>query len=218
MNLPEETARKVLTVVGARICKELQGYSCLHLEEIAPAKKEIVCSRSFGHAITDKHEMSEAVAEYAARAAEKLRRQNSVAENLRVFIETNPFKPEQRQYFGSAGVQLETASSFTPDLIQAAGSALKECWRDGFRFKKAGVMLFGIQPASAFQSSFATPEPEVIARRGRAMAALDKLNRFYGRGSVNLAAAGIARPWQMKRERCFLRFTTRWEELPIVIA
>jgi DNA polymerase V len=214
----DATAKRILSVVGLRIVYELRGISCLEIEDVAPAKKNIIASRSFGAAITTQEEMREAVATYMSRAAEKLRRQNSVTAHARVFLETNPFNEQDRQYFGSAGVTLDTATNFTPELVAAGTRALDACWREGFRYKKAGVMLFDLHPATELQSAFTTPAPAELDRRARAMAALDGCNRTHGRGAVTLAAAGIAPAWRMRRSMCSPHYTTQWRDLREVAA
>lgn len=211
--MSDSAARRVLTVTGARIAAELRGVSCLEIEEIVPAKKNIISSRSFGQAITSKTEMREAVATYMSRAAEKMRRDGSVTGHVRVFVETNPFRETDAQWFGSAGATLDTATSYTPELVSAALHALEACWRDGYRYKKAGVMLLDLHSGAAVQSAFTTPAPELQGRRASAMRALDTINRQLGRGTVTVATAGIAPAWRMKRGMCSPRYTTRWDEL-----
>ncbi|WP_438482714.1 Y-family DNA polymerase [Oleiharenicola lentus] len=216
MQLEPEVAKTVLTIVGQRIVYELRGISCLAIEDVIPAKKNIISSRSFGRAITDKAEMLEAVAAYASRAAEKLRKDDSVCAHVRTFIETNPFVPNAPQYFNSAGYTLDTATNSTPELARAACNALEVIWRTGYRYKKCGVMLLDLHASAEIQSAFSTPEPEKLAKARRAMAALDAVNKTFGRGAVQIATAGIAPPWSMKRGMCSPRYTTRWTELPIV--
>lgn len=218
--LSDAAARQLLTVVGARIVAELRGISCLAIEDVIPPRKNIISSRSFGRAIETLPEMREAVAFHATRAAEKMRRDATVTDHLRVFLETNPFRDGDRQYFGSAAATLSTPSSFSPDLVTAALAALDRCWRDGYRYKKAGVMIFDLYPAIALQSAFDTPTPDAMDRRARAMKALDSINRQFGRGALNLAAAGIAEQssWHMRRGLCSPHYTTRWTDIPKVSA
>ena len=211
--MPDAAVRRVLTVTGARISAELRGISCLEIEEVLPAKKNIISSRSFGRYIENKDEMREAVATYMSRGAEKMRRQESVCRHVRVFVETNRFRENEAQWFGSASASLDEATSYTPTLIDAAMSALDACWRDGYCYKKAGVMLLDLDSAAAVQSSFSSPPPELQTKRAGAMKALDAINRTLGRGTLTVAAAGISPVWRMKRGMCSPRYTTRWSEL-----
>lgn len=218
--LSDAAARQLLTVVGARIVAELRGISCLAIEDVIPPRKNIISSRSFGRAIETHAEMREAVAFHASRAAEKMRRDGTVTDHLRVFVETNPFREGDRQYFGSAAATLTTPSSFSPDLVTAALDALDRCWCDGYRYKKAGVMVFDLHTTSELQSAFDTPPPDALDRRARAMKALDTVNRQFGRGTLALAAAGIAAQssWHMRRDTCSPHYTTRWSDIPPALA
>ncbi len=186
--------RERLGVVLERLVLELRGTSCLGLEPQIPARKSIVASPSFGRAITTLADMREAVASYAARAAEKLRRQNLATAHLAVFIETNRFKPEDPQHFASRPVQLPVATSDTAKLITAAQAGLASLWRPGYRYKKAGVMLLDLHPASRVQEGLFDKRDD--ARGVTLMGTLDKLNQRYGRDTLAFAAAGRRQPWK----------------------
>lgn len=205
--------RREFSVVLERTVMELRGVSCLELEEVAPAKKQIVCSRSFGAYIHTLTELEEAVASYMARAAEKLRHQGSVANGVEVFIRTNPFNEKHPQYQQAIVVPLTQATSDTVRLTRAALWGLKRIYRPGFAYQKAGVMLMGLHPASQTQGVlFETASPA----RPALMQVIDQANARWGRGTLKLAAEGVVKPWQMKRERMSPAYTTRWEDLPRV--
>ena len=140
--------RERLGVVVERLVLELRGVSCLDLERHTPDRKSIMASRSFGRPITTLTEMQEAVASYTMRAAEKLRRQALATAHLAVFIETNRFKPGERQHFASKPVQLPVATSDSAKLIRAARAGITALWRPGYRYKKAGVLLLDLHPAN----------------------------------------------------------------------
>ena len=216
--MSDEATRRVLSVTGARIAAELRGISCLEIEEIAPTKRNIVTSKSFGQAVTSKTEMAEVVATYMSRAAEKMRSEGTVTSCIRVFVETNHFQPKDPQWSGAASVTLDTASNYTPELVTASLRALDACFREGYRYKKAGVMLLDLHDAGAVQTSFTTLGPEQQAKRDAAMRMLDAVNKQHGRGAVKVAAAGLAPAWRMRREKCSPRYTTRWSELQEVKA
>lgn len=202
--------RRRFSVVLERTVMELRGVSCLSLEEVAPAKQQIMCSRSFGNPVLDLEDLREAVASYAARAAEKLRRQQSVATTVQAYLQTNPFKPQDPQYSPAITIPLPSPTADTRSITQAALEGLETIYKAGYRYKKAGVMLLGIEPADKVAPSLFDVEP----RRSQAlMAVVDAINRANGRGTIRLAAEGIVKPWQMRRERMSLRYTTRWGEL-----
>ena len=205
--------RQAFNVVMERIVYELRGTSCLGLEEIQ-AKKNIMSSRSFGRMVTDKSELLEAVSCYAARAAEKLRRQGSRANGLYVFLSTNRYRPDDPQYQNSVTCSFVLPTSNTEEIIGAARSGLSRLYRAGFRYHKCGVMLLDIAPASTVQADLF----HVVdyARSDRLMQVVDRLNAQMGRGTVGFAAQGIKRSWQMKQELRSPRYTTRWEEVMVV--
>ena len=203
--------RERLGVVVERLVLELRGVSCLDLERHTPDRKSIMASRSFGRPVTTLSEMQEAVAAYTMRAAEKLRRQALATAHLAVFIETNRFKPGERQHFASKPVQLPIATSDSAKLIRAARAGIATLWRLGYRYKKAGVLLLDLHAASQVQESLFDRKDD--ARRITLMRTLDRINRGHGRDTVSFAAAGIRRPWKMQRERLSPCYTTEWEQL-----
>ena len=210
-NADPKLIRQTFGVVGERIVCELRGESCIDIEEVAPNRKSLIASRSFGRPIETLAEMQEAVAVYASRAAEKMRRQNLVTANLIVFVETNPFRKQYRQYRASQSTQLPIATADTGRLVAAALGALVAIWREGYRYKKAGVMLLDLSPANAIQGSlFAAPD--TVESQAR-MRALDVINRRYGRGTLIIGAAGVKSAWRLRRDHVSKNYTTSWSEL-----
>jgi DNA polymerase V len=194
--------RDRLGVVTVRMAMELRGVPCLGLERQIPDRKSIMASRSFGRPITTLTEIQEAVAAYTMRAAEKLRRQALATAHLSVFIETNRFKPGERQHFASKPVQLPIATSDSAKLI---------LWRPGYRYKKAGVLLLDLHPANRVQEGLFDRKDS--ARRITLMITLDCLNQRYGGNTLTFAAAGKRQPWKMQRDRLSPCYTTDWEGL-----
>lgn len=204
-------------VVMERTCLELRGQSCLALEELAPARKEIVSSRSFGQMVTGFDELAEAVSLYVARASEKLRGQGSVCGAIHVFVQTNRFRERDPQYCSGMTIPFAQPTSDSCELTRAATCALHRIYRTGFLYKKAGVMLMDLAPNTVHQGTLFEPS----TARGDAvkvMAAMDQLNRLYGRDTLQLASAGIAHRWATRAENRTPRYTTDWDELPQVRA
>ena len=211
-----EMIRSKFSVVLERTVRELRGVSCLDLEEVAPDKQQIMCSRSFGQYVDDREQLGEVVASYVSRAAEKLRNQDSLAGALMVFIHTNPHKPQEPQYQRSMTIPLPEATADTRTLISWALKVLRRIYRPGYAYQKAGVMLSELRPRTMAQASlFADPVNE---RAKRLMATLDGINERWGRGTLRTAAEGMKKPWQMKRQRLSPSYTTAWESLPVVMA
>ncbi|MBD0261331.1 MAG: Y-family DNA polymerase [Tolypothrix sp. T3-bin4] len=198
--------RQQFGVVYERTLRELQGFPCLSLEDMQP-KKNICSSRSFSRPVTAFGELEEAVSVYMSRAAEKLRAQNSYARGVMVFIHTNRFRVKEPQYGAVKVIELPNPSNNTPALVAAAKTALRRGFRQGFQNQKAGVFLLDLVQSDKRQFDLFTPEPDV--RREKLMAAMDKLNRNYGRHQVFFGTVGLKHNWQMRCDRRSPRYTTR---------
>jgi DNA polymerase V len=203
--------RERLGVVTMRLALELRGVPCLDLERHVPDRKSIMASRSFGRPVTELAELREAIASYTARAAEKLRRQRLATADLMVFVETNRFKPDEAQHCASRAVHLPVATSDTVKLISAALAGLASIWRDGYRYKKAGVVLLDLHRALAVQEGLFDKADS--PRRVALMRTVDRLNLRFGRDTMSFAAAGCRRPWKLRREFLSPCYTTAWDEL-----
>lgn len=206
--------RREFGVVLERTVRELNGLSCLALEEVSPARQQIISSRSFGELVYRIEDLQAAVATFTARAAEKLRAQGSVAQMVYVSIRTNPFRAQDAQYRPSIAIPLVQPSNDTRVLTAAAVRGLKAIYRPGFRYKKAGIMLTEIAPEGAAQADLFAPEPD--PRRARLMETVDRINRIQGRDTIHLAAQGLSESWKMRASGRSPRFTTCWHELPFV--
>lgn len=212
------TIRSRFSVVLERTVRELQGTSCIDLEEHAPAKKEIACTRSFGTPLTELHELTEAVTEFATKASEKLRKQGGNAGQVMCFIRTSPFRKDP-QYSRSMTIPLRRPTCDTRLIAEAALSGLRNIYKAGFNYAKAGVMLLELQDGGIEQFEL-NLEPE-REDKGTLMSTLDKLNGRYGKGTIILASAGLdgdKRAFSMKQERRTPAYTTNWADIPIVRA
>ena len=210
--------QRQFNVVLAKTVMELNGISCLPLEEAPPPRQQIIASRSFGMPVTTFDMLSEAVASHTARAAAKLRREGLQAGLIQVFIGTNPFKPEAPQYHPGATVPLSIPTADTTRLLRAARVGLRHLYREGYEYKKAGVVLLDLAPAGTVTGDlFAATRVAATERQERLMAVMDGINRRWGRGMVRYLAEGLAQPWQMRRGRMTPRYTTCWEELPVAV-
>lgn len=214
--LDPATVRRRWSVVLERTVRELQGQPCIDLEDAPPAKKEIACTRSFGHAVTDLGELEEAVTTFASRAAEKLRRQDSQAGQVITFVRTSPFRPD-KQFSKSILVPLRRPTADTAALVEAALIGLRAIYRPGYKLAKAGVMLVDLTDSAIVQGELDLVTADV-PDRSKLMTAMDELNLRYGRGAVILASAGtgaMPKNWAMKQERRTPRYTTRIGEIPV---
>ena len=209
--------RREFSVVMERTVMELRGVSCLALEDVAPPKKQIMSSRSFGLPVYDLPGLEESVAAYVSRAGEKLRRQQHVAGGVMVLLETNPFKPDDPQYHPSITVPLVTPTSDTRELIRAAYAGLRQIFRTGYAYKKAGVMLMELCPEASPRQDDLFAAPANPEKSTRLMTTMDALNARFGRGTTRIATEGVDQHRKMKRGRMSPCYTTRWEDLPVVV-
>ncbi|HEX2533185.1 MAG TPA: Y-family DNA polymerase [Chitinophagaceae bacterium] len=210
----EEWARAHLGgVVGARLVRELNGEDSLPLQDPLLTKKMIATTRMFGHMVTEFSDIREAVATYAGRAAEKLRRQGSAASVVSVFLVAHE-KADGPRFTQGPTVQAQTIlpvpASSTPVLVKAAGDLAATLYRSGKKYKKAGVVLSGLVPDDAVQGNL-FEEGRSVGRY--LMELMDNIN-FSMRGDVvKVAATGTKQDWKMRRHFHSPRYTTRWEEL-----
>lgn len=195
--------------VGLRTVLELRGMP-VHTLETEPAPRQTCCcSRSFGEATRDRHQVHDAVVTFASCAAEKVRRDRLVAGALQVFIQTDRFRREEPQYSNAAAVRLVPATSDTTVLLGAAVKAFESLWRDGFSIRKAGVILLDLaDPAKVPRDLFSAPTP---VRPKALMSALDGINARYGRGAAAFGLAAKDAPWRMRQEAKSPSYTTSWE-------
>ena len=227
--LDPATVRQRFSVVLEKAVRELQGIPCIGLDDAPAPKQQIMCSRSFGKAVLHIEDLVEAVTEFASRAAEKLRSQESAAGAVMVFIRTSPFRAQDAQYSGSCTVPMVRPTGDSNLIVGSAIKGLRSIYRQGFRYAKCGIMLVELQSQNLAQGELDlfgghmdSEEPELDQRdRTKLMSAMDKVNARYGRGSLLVASAGLGadrRAWSMKQERRTPRYTTCWEEMPIARA
>jgi|SRR5690554_2236208 len=216
-NQNPKTIRQKYSVVLERTVRELNGESCLSLEEIAPPKQQIVCSRSFGTRITQLSDMQEAVANHVARGAAKLRHEQQRCKHISVFIHTSAYNPKEPHYSNHASFQLPSPTNDTRILLTVANRLLKHIWQDGFNYARAGIMLSDFYPKGMEQALlFESPSTfESRPKSAELMQLIDKLNQSKI-GQIFFARQGIENNWKMKRQRLSPSYTTDWKQLPWV--
>lgn len=203
------------TVTAERMVRELRGEACLGMLETGATPKNICCSRSFGLNLASESHITEAVTTFAYRVGEKLREQGAVCRVLTVFLHTNAFRADLPQYGSSLAIPLPVATGDSAELVAYARAALLSLYKPHFLYKKAGVVVTGISPADGVTGGLFD-----AADRGRAQqvsAAMDAVNRKFGRGTVRLAVQGTDKAfWHPKVEKRTPRYTTQWKDLPKV--
>lgn len=208
--LPSDVVRAELTVTGQRTHAELQGISCHPFGGLPAARQSIACTRSFGEMITEWDQMREAVATYAARAADKLRRFGMMAGAMQVFMHTNKFNKDPK-YANQTTFDLEETAD-TRALVTAATRAAARLWRDGYRYQKAGVILLDLHRPEELPvaSLFPSRDPE---KSKALMVAMDAINGRFGRDTVQPVATGREKKWRMRRAQLSPCYTTRIGDL-----
>ncbi len=207
--------KKHMTVVDERTFRELCGESCLELEMIAPPKKNIMVSRSFGNNINDINLVREALSNYVTMAAAKLRKQKSKAKAIYVFLETNRFREDFDQACDEIVIKLPVPTSSTIEIAEFAWKALRALFRKGYIYKKTGIMVMDLTDERAVQLNMYDNRDR--AKEDRLMKTVDYLNGRYGANTVKPLANGLGkRPWQIRQEKLPPNWSTRLSDLPVV--
>ena len=210
--------RQMGGVVWERIGRELAGRSCLPLELAPPPRKQILVSRSFGQRLTKLADLHGAVAAFAARAGEKLRRQKRRTGAVTVFVQTSPFAAAEPFCANGTTLVLDRPTGDSGRLVRIAGQALERIYRPGLAYQKAGVLLSDLSAAGVEQGRLFADLPADDARSDRLMDCLDALNRAPARRAVRYASELLSDGWRMRQRRKSPAFTTSWRELPVVRA
>ncbi len=206
INAPEEWIRKNMTVVGQRLLNELKGVQAIEWEFVPKIKKNICTSRSFGTLVTDEKIMQQAVANYAAACALKLRREKTCAKKVHVFIQTNQFRKQDEQYMRSITMQLDVASNDSTEIVKYALKGLDIIFKKKYNYMKCGVMVLELIPENKIQSSMfdSVNRPD----RKKIMKAMDKINYCMGKDVVKLVRQGFEKPYKMRQEYLSKKYTT----------
>jgi DNA polymerase V len=211
LKAPEEWVRKEMTVMGQRLLYELKGINAIEWEDKAPAKKNICTARSFGALLTHIADISQAVASHAATCARKLRKDNTCAKEVHVFLQTNPYRKEDKQYMAGITMKLPVASNCSTEIIKYAGKALRLIFRPGFQYLKVGVMVQDIVPQNQIQLGlFDTRDRKKDAML---MQALDNSNTTYGKDIIRYGTHGYGKKWKLRSAMLSPCFTTRIDHI-----
>jgi DNA polymerase V len=209
----EKWIRQHMGVMGERTVFELRGIPCYQVDDNPGAKKGICTSRSFGQPLVSYDDLEQATLTFVAAVGEKLRKQQSVAQSMTVFVMTNKFA-RGPQYVNGMTFALPVATSHTSELIHHARIALKKLYRKGYLYKKSGIIVNDIISRRSLQC--ALWDDVNREKQEKITAIMDRINVKMGRGKVRYAVQGTGRKWKMRQERLSRRFTTNWEELPVI--
>lgn len=216
-NMSNEWAHKHLGgIVGSRLIRELRGDACIDMKNPLDSKKMIATTRMFGEPVSNINDIKEAIATYTSRAAEKLRRQQSAASIISIFIVSKDQDPNiDFHYNGGSTIStyttLASATSITNELIKPAVQLVDRLYKSGISYKKAGVMLSGLVPDTSIQSNLFVPETKNSNRL--LMNMIDNVNFSMRDDVLKFAASGTRRDWKMRQELRSRRYTSIWDEL-----
>ena len=212
----ESWVRREMTVTGVRTWKELRGESCISIEEL-PHKKSICTSRSFAEQGLNKlADVEEAIANFAAQCSRKLREQHTVCSSMTVFAHTSRFRQDLPQSYIYQTVNLIVPSNDQQELVSLAVKTLRANWKDGdgYFYKKAGVILWGICRDNAIQTNLFD---QVDREKQAALAkAIDAINRKNGHNKIRVAVQGDEKGWQLKREYISKQYTTNLDDVIVL--
>jgi len=210
-------------VVAMNTWKELNAIDCIPMDNLSK-KKSICISRSFPGMVTDIDALRTSIANFAARCAEKLRRQQSVAQIVNIFIDTNHFREDLPQYWNMAEERLLTPTNSTQQIVQTATRCMERIFRQGYHYKRAGVIVMGICPDNGIQTNFIDYDAERHEKMKRLDKVLDKINREYGSETIVLGSQQYSKPGSKGKADVFKDsikhdfrspcYTTRWSDIP----
>ena len=189
--------KKCSNVLSSRTAMELRGIPCINLETTQTKRKSCVVSRSFGKRIEKFQELKEAVANYCLNASEKIRSESLVAKAITVFVRTSPFQKDYGYYSNTKTVDFPIATNNSIEIVKTAVSILKNIFKIGYRYQKAGVMLIGLRNEDGRKNLFSSEKDEKIKKL---MQSIDNTNYRYGRSTLSLASAGVHKKWNMRRQ------------------
>ncbi|MEY2928618.1 MAG: Protein UmuC [Pseudomonadota bacterium] len=200
--------RQQFSIVLEKTVRELNGVMCMELKNIEEPNKEIMVSRSFGRRVKDKQELIEAITSYTSRAAERMRKQESVATSLYVYIRTSPHD-DKKQYANGVNIPLFQPTDDSMVLTNAALLGLDYIYRDGFDYQKAGVTLCNLTSKHKIQGNLFN---DTIAHSRMKM--MDIINQRW-KGKLKLGSEGVTKEWEMKAQFKSRNYTTDWDQLMI---
>ena len=210
-NMSSSWVKKNLSINGLRIQKELKGEKCFDIELVNRPKKNICTSRSFSSDISDIILLREIISNFTNLAASKLRKQKSCCNRITVFLNTNRFKPNDRQHYPRITLNFPTATNDSIEMSGMAIKALNIVYRKGCMYKKAGVILQGIVSQTEIQASLFDNIDR--PKRKKLMQSFDNVNMLIGPDSVRLASQGFQSMWRHKKENKSPCYTTRFSDV-----
>lgn len=207
----ENWIKRNLSINGVKIQKELKGEICYSLATNAQRKKNICTSRSFAKEIKDLSELREVISSYADTCAAKLRKEKSCCYTVSVFLNTNPFKPKEKQYYPYKMFKLDVPTNDSIEIVKFALKGLEQIYHPNYTYKKAGVIVGKTIPETQVQLSlFDNLDRD---KRRIVNSVVDRINRKMGVNKVKLSVQGTGRKWRLNQEKLSPCYTTRFSDM-----
>ena len=214
-NVSNTWIKKSSNVLSSRTAMELRGISCIDLETTSSKRKSCVVSRSFAKKVEKLQELQESITSYCLNAAEKIRSESLIAKSITVFIRTNPFQNQFAYYSNSKTIDIPIATDNSIEIVKTALTGLKDIFKNGYRYQKAGIMLSGLSDLQGSNNLFSSIKDDKIKNL---MKTIDNTNYRFGRSTLSLASAGINKKWNIKRQHYSKIDTSDFHCLPTIKA
>jgi|TARA_Y100000294_G_scaffold77887_2_gene73259 DNA polymerase V len=214
-NVSNTWIKKNSNVLSSRTAMELRGISCIDLETTSSKRKSCVVSRSFAKKVEKLQELQESITSYCLNAAEKIRSESLIAKSITVFIRTNPFQNQFAYYSNSKTIDIPIATDNSIEIVKTALTGLKDIFKNGYRYQKAGIMLSGLSDLQGSNNLFSSIKDDKIKNL---MKTIDNTNYRFGRSTLSLASAGINKKWNIKRQHYSKIDTSDFHCLPTIKA
>jgi len=214
-NISNTWIKKNSNVLSSRTAMELRGISCIDLETTSSKRKSCIVSRSFAKKVEKLQELQESITGYCLNAAEKIRSESLIAKSITVFIRTSPFQNQFAYYSNSKTIDLPMATDNSIEIVKTALTGLKDIFKNGYRYQKAGIMLSSLSDLQGSKNLFSSLKDDKIKNL---MKTIDNTNYKFGRSTLSLASAGINKKWNIKRQHYSKIDTSDFNYLPIIKA
>ncbi|MDC4645476.1 Y-family DNA polymerase [Acinetobacter baumannii] len=207
--------QKRFSIVMSRTINELQGISCLEIEDTPPSKKQIIKSCSFGAKVTELIDLQEAIAMHAQEACKRLRDDESLCGCLIVFVQSSPFDENVPFYNKSITGSFSQPTDCALDFVKAATKMVSHIYKEGIKYKKCGVILTGLEPKSGHTYDLLT-DFEAIEKKEQLMKTLDNVHTKFGKRKLGISTCYVpGRNWSMSRDK-LSKNPFKWDELPLI--
>ncbi|MGN5723713.1 DNA polymerase V subunit UmuC [Acinetobacter calcoaceticus] len=207
--------QRQFSIVMARTINELQGISCIEIEDTPPSKKQIIKSCSFGTKVTELSDLKEAIAMHAQEACKRLRDEESLCGCLLVFVQSSPFDDSAPFYNKSITGAFSEPTDSALDFVKAAVKMVSNIYKEGIKYKKCGVILTGLEPKAGHTYDLLT-DFEQIEKKEQLMKTLDNVHNKFGKKKLGVGPCYIpGRTWSMSRDK-LTKNPFMWDQLTIV--